>query len=67
MHIAPTHITHCGVSVKTFKCNISFILKDNTDALDDLQFNPQKMSVLTNVVGAIAEGAKSKTNIHGIR
>ena len=49
------------------KWDIPSILQDNTDALDDLQFNPQKMSVLTNVVGAIAEGAKSKTNIHGIR
>ena len=24
------------------------LLRDNSDALDDLQFNPQKMSVLTN-------------------
>ena len=31
------------------------LLRDNSDALDDLQFNPQKMAVLTNVVGAIAE------------
>ena len=30
------------------------ILKENCDALDDLQFNPQKIDVLTNVVGAIS-------------
>ena len=41
--------------------------QNNTDALDDLQFNPQKMSVLTNAVGAIAECAKTKANIHAIR
>ena len=43
------------------------ILKENTDALDDLQFNPQKMSVLTNVVGALAECGKSQTNIDVIK
>ena len=42
-------------------------MKDNTDALDDLQFNPQKMSVLTNAVGALAECAKTKSNIYSIR
>ena len=44
-----------------------FNIQDNTDALDDLQFNPQKMSVLTNSVGAIAECAKTKSNIYAIR
>ena len=39
------------------------ILKDNCDALDDLQFNPQKIGVLTNVVGAIAECAKKEANV----
>ena len=42
-------------------------MQDNTDALDDLQFNPQKMSVLTNAVGALAECAKTKSNIYSIR
>ena len=27
------------------------LLQDNSDALDDLQFNPLKIAVLTNVVG----------------
>ena len=36
------------------------LLVDNSDALDDLQFNPLKINVLTNVVGAIAESAKSQ-------
>jgi hypothetical protein len=35
------------------------ILKENSDALDDLQFNPLKVSVLTNVVGAIS-GSRCK-------
>ena len=39
------------------------LLRDNSDALDDLQFNPQKMSMLTNVVGAIAECTASQENI----
>lgn len=43
------------------------ILKDNCDALDDLQFNPQKISVLTNVVGALAECAKNEQNVNVIR
>jgi len=34
------------------------LLIENSDALDDLQFNPLKINVLTNVVGAIAETAK---------
>lgn len=34
------------------------LLIENSDALDDLQFNPLKINVLTNVVGAIAESAK---------
>ncbi len=43
------------------------ILKDNCDALDDLQFNPQKIGVLTNVVGAIAECAKTDANVISIK
>ena len=44
------------------------LLRDNSDALDDLQFNPQKMGVLTNVVGAIAEcTAASQQNINTIK
>ncbi|XP_059095176.1 outer dynein arm-docking complex subunit 2-like isoform X1 [Tigriopus californicus] len=43
------------------------ILKDNCDALDDLQFNPQKISVLTNVVGALAECAKNEQNVNVIK
>ncbi len=39
------------------------LLIDNSDALDDLQFNPLKINVLTNVVGAIAESAKSQVTI----
>ena len=39
------------------------LLRDNSDALDDLQFNPQKMGMLTNVVGAIAECTASQENI----
>ena len=35
---------------------------ENSDALDDLQFNPLKISVLTNVVGALAECAKQQEN-----
>jgi hypothetical protein len=38
-------------------------LKDNCDALDDLQFNPQKLAFLTNIVGAISECAKMPSNI----
>ena len=36
------------------------ILVDNTEALDDLQFNPTQVDVLTNVVGALAEVAKNQ-------
>lgn len=43
------------------------ILKENCDALDDLQFNPQKIGVLTNVVGAISECAKNETNVETIK
>ena len=43
------------------------LLKDNSDALDDLQFNPQKMGVLTNVVGAIAECTAAQENINVIK
>ncbi len=65
------------------------ILKDNCDALDDLQvhfehlctkrkqngssscsllqFNPQKIGVLTNVVGAISECAKTMPNVIAIK
>ena len=38
------------------------ILKENCDALDDLQFNPQKIDVLTNVVGAISGWLVRHTN-----
>ena len=38
------------------------LLLENSDALDDLQFNPLKISVLTNVVGALAEAAKHQNN-----
>ena len=38
------------------------ILKENCDALDDLQFNPQKIDVLTNVVGAISGWLARHTN-----
>ena len=43
------------------------ILKENCDALDDLQFNPQKIGVLTNVVGAIAECARNEANVTTIK
>ena len=43
------------------------ILRENVDALDDLQFNPQKMSVLTNVVGALSECGKVESNVEIIR
>ena len=42
-------------------------LQDNCDALDDLQFNPQKIGVLTNVVGAISECAKTDVNVQTIK
>ena len=38
------------------------LLLENSDALDDLQFNPLKISVLTNVVGALSEAAKQQKN-----
>ncbi len=38
------------------------LLQENSDALDDLQFNPLKISVLTNVVGALAAAAKQNAN-----
>ena len=38
------------------------LLQVNSDALDDLQFNPLKISVLTNVVGALAECARQQSN-----
>ena len=38
------------------------LLIENSDALDDLQFNPLKINVLTNVVGAIAESARSQAS-----
>ena len=34
------------------------LLVENSEALDDLQFNPIQIDVLTNVVGALAEVAK---------
>ena len=43
------------------------LLRDNSDALDDLQFNPQKMAVLTNVVGAMAECTVLQANIDIIK
>ena len=36
------------------------LLIENSDALDDLQFNPLKINVLTNVVGALSEAAKKQ-------
>ena len=38
------------------------LLQDNSDALDDLQFNPLKIAVLTNVVGALAAAARQESN-----
>jgi hypothetical protein len=43
------------------------LLQDNSDALDDLQFNPLKICVLTNVVGALSEAAKQQSNRELIR
>jgi hypothetical protein len=43
------------------------LLRDNSDALDDLQFSPQKMGVLTNVVGALAECTCTQANIDAIK
>ena len=43
------------------------LLRDNSDALDDLQFNPQKMAVLTNVVGAMAECTVLQANIGNVQ
>ena len=39
-------------------CSIFKLLVENSEALDDLQFNPTQIDVLTNVVGALAETAK---------
>ena len=38
---------------------------ENSQALDDLQFNPTQIDVLTNVVGALAETAKIQVLSHG--
>ena len=38
------------------------ILEGNSEALDDLQFNPIQIDVLTNVVGALAEMARIQRN-----
>ena len=38
------------------------LLKDNSEGLDDLQFNLGKIQVLTNIVGAIAESARTPEN-----
>ena len=43
------------------------LLQENSDALDDLQFNPLKIAVLTNVVGALAEAAREQQNRELIR
>lgn len=49
------------------KSGHSVLRRDNSDALDDLQFNPQKMGVLTNVVGAMAECTATQANIDIIK
>ena len=38
------------------------LLKDNSEGLDDLQFNQGKIQVLTNIVGAIGESARTHEN-----
>ena len=43
------------------------LLKDNSEGLDDLQFNLGKIQVLTNIVGAIAESARTHENRELIR
>ena len=46
---------------RAYKTLFSLFLKllvANSEALDDLQFNPTQIDVLTNVVGALAEVAK---------
>ena len=40
------------------------LLRDNSDALDDLQFNPQKMSVLTNGTSTYLLNRKLFTQIN---
>ncbi|XP_040583348.1 outer dynein arm-docking complex subunit 2 [Lepeophtheirus salmonis] len=42
------------------------ILKENSEALDDLQFNTLKINVLTNVVGALSECADNAVNRESI-
>ena len=39
------------------------LLVENSEALDDLQFNPTQIDVLTNVVGALAETAKIQVTL----
>ena len=43
------------------------LLKDNSEGLDDLQFNQGKIQVLTNIVGAIGESARTHENRELIR
>ncbi|XP_023341977.1 armadillo repeat-containing protein 4 [Eurytemora carolleeae] len=43
------------------------LLKENAEGLDDLQFNLGKIQILTNIVGAIAESAKTPQNRENIR
>ena len=46
------------ISYNTLFCLSLKLLVANSEALDDLQFNPTQIDVLTNVVGALAEVAK---------
>ena len=39
---------------------------ENSEALDDLQFNPTQIDVLTNVVGALAETAKIQVSLFNL-
>ena len=44
----------------------SQLLVENSEALDDLQFNPTQIDVLTNVVGALAETAKIQVWLYNL-
>ena len=43
------------------------LLVANSEALDDLQFNPTQIDVLTNVVGALAEVAKIQVILNSLQ
>ena len=43
------------------------LLVANSEALDDLQFNPTQIDVLTNVVGALAEVAKIQVILNSVQ